>query len=324
MDIISKFKEEFFKLKIAQNGLKVAVALSGGSDSLALTILLQQILTKADNRLIAITIDHQLRAESSQEALKVKSLLSNYNIEHHIIPWLGPKPSGNLQEKARLVRYQLLTDYCQQNNITYLATGHQQNDQAENFIIRAEHGSGVYGLSGITKLTEFNQIQIIRPLLNFSKDELQTFLKKQNIEWIEDPSNQNERFTRVKVRNFLNKHPEWISKLAKVSDNLARAKDAIEYLLEKSMENVTSINSNEALIDLLAFNKLPQEIRFRMISRVLQTISNNPKPARAERIERLLTKLEMGQAFKATTLSDCLITRKKDQILITKECLKTA
>jgi tRNA(Ile)-lysidine synthase len=185
-------------------------------------------------------------------------------------------------------------------------TGHQKNDQAENFIIRADHGSGVYGLSGIASISKINGVKVVRPLLNFTKQELQDFLKAKKIKWIEDPSNQNDLFTRVRVRKFLNQYPDWIEKLANVSKNLSKTKDAIEYMVNKSMSEIVDNSEQGVLIKLEAFNMLPQEIRFRMLSRILQNVSGEAKPARAERIENLINKIEKGLLFKASTLSKCI------------------
>lgn len=319
MNILSKFNSEISQLISLENGSKVVVSVSGGSDSLSLCFLLKKWLSQVNIKLIAVIIDHKLRAESSKEADKVNILLRSYGFESHVIAWEGEKPSSNLQEKARLARYKLLTDYCHKNNISHIFTGHQLNDQAENFIIRADHGSGVYGLSGISKSTEFNGIKIIRPLLNFSKEELQDFLKSKNIEWVEDPSNHNEDFARVRARNFLKKHPEWTPKLVSLSKNLSRARDAIEYMVNKYIADIVTFGLENVVIELRDFNQLPQEIRFRMISKILQFISKKDKPARGERIENLLSKLELGKEFKASTLSGCLIRRKKDTFVITEE-----
>ena len=317
-NIFTRFNDQMSRIVDGES--KIAVAVSGGSDSLALSLLLNQWIKNKGGEIVCITIDHKLRVESSNEAIKVGNILRDLSIKHYIIEWFGKKTKSNLQEKARIARYNLLTDYCHQHNIEYLATGHQRNDQAENFIIRADHGSGVYGLAGIPTIGEFNKIKIIRPLLEFKKEELQALLKEENIEWIEDPSNQNEHFMRVKVRKLLNEYPEWIDKLANISNNLSKAKECIEYMLKKSItELVTFPSQDMVLIELLGFNQLPQEIRFRMISTMLQNIGSKDKPARAERIERLLNKVAAGNLFKASTLGGCLISRKKGQLVITRE-----
>ena len=319
--IYSKFYQSILSdLGNLENGLNIAVAVSGGSDSMALSILFNRLIKEYNGKLHCVTINHQLREESDIEAIKVREILRSYDINHHIIPWIGPKPKSNIQENARLARYKLLTEYCHQHGIKYLATGHQKNDQAENFIIRADHGSGINGLSGIPKVTIMNDITIIRPLLEFNKKELQEFLESQNIEWIEDPSNQNEQFTRVKVRNLLKQYPEWIDKLNVVSKNLPRAKECVDHMLNNSIkELVTYPIQDSAVFEFTKFNELPQEIRFRMLAKLLQDIGGNLKPARAERIEGLMAKIELGMKFKASTLAGCLIRRKKEQIIIKLE-----
>lgn len=311
---------EFQLIESQASGFKVAVAVSGGSDSIALCLLMNNWIKQFNGELYAITIDHGLRKESSIEAQKVNEILGAYNIQHCIIPWIGEKPKANIQEKARIARYSLLTEYCQRNHIKYLATGHQKNDQAENFLIRLERGSGVYGLSGIPKVTEYNGVTIIRPLLKFPKEDLQNFLKLQDCEWIEDLSNQNEHFTRVRMRKVINQHPEMIDNFVTVGENLSRVKVAIEYYVNLNLkELIKYIEPNIISFEFDKFNILPQEIRFRMLEKLLQQISNNAKPARGERIERLLNKLLSGKEFKASTLSDCLISRKKHLIFIELE-----
>lgn len=302
------------------NDINIAVAVSGGSDSLALCFLFNKLVKECGGNFCCVTIDHQLRRESSSEAQKVNEILSYHNIKHYIIPWVGEKPKANIQENARIARYKLLADFCKQHSIGYLATGHQKNDQAENFIIRIEHGSGIYGLSGIPQMTEINGVSVIRPLLKFSKDELQSFLMAEEIKWIEDPSNQNEHFARARIRKVLNQHPEFIDKIATASINLSRAKEVVEYMLQNSLSDLVNYpQSNRATFSFEKFNQLPQEIRFRMLSKLLQEIGGNLKSARGERIENLISKIEAGVAFKASTLGGCLISRKREQIIIMEE-----
>ncbi|MEK6733502.1 MAG: tRNA lysidine(34) synthetase TilS [Pseudomonadota bacterium] len=316
MSIFQRFKDNFSKL---HNTNDVAIAVSGGSDSLALCFLVKECLDEKNLKTIAFIVNHNLREESLKEAQSVKNLLDNCGFEVHIIDWEGIKPTSNIQEAARLARYKLLTDFCHKNNITYLATGHQQNDQAENFIIRAEHGAGVYGLSGIPETSSYNGITLIRPLLNFTKEELQNYLKHKNIKWIEDPSNNNERFARVRARNFLKQFPKWAPRISQISKNLSNTKEAIDFYVNKEIDILVRRHESFSALKLNEFNQLPQEIRFRIIAKILQEVGNNSKPARAERIERLLNKIQDERSFKASTLSGCLIKRKKEDLIFSKE-----
>jgi len=319
-NVLLRFKAEISSLLPSKSNFNIAVAVSGGSDSTALAVLLAKASLARVNKIFCVTVDHGLRDGSLAEAENIGKILKELNINHQIISWIGKKPTSNIQEEARLNRYRLLTEFCHEHNISFLATGHQQNDQAENFLIRAEHGSGLYGLAGIPRVTEFNKVKVIRPLLEFNKKELQQFLKNENIEWTEDPSNQNERFTRIKFRKYLDQQPEWIAKLSSISKNLNKAKECVEYMLEKSIKELVDFSEKGvASINYHDFNQLPQEIRFRMLTKILLIIGSDKKAARGERIERLIGKIELGKDFKASTLGKCLIRRKKDTIVIQPE-----
>lgn len=319
--IYLKFYQSVVSILGAINSnINIAVAVSGGADSLALCFLFDKLVKEHGGNFCCVTIDHQLRRESSSEAQKVNEILNYHNIKHYILPWIGEKPKANIQENARIARYKLLADFCKQHSIGYLATGHQKNDQAENFIIRLEHGSGIYGLSGIPQMTDLNGVTVIRPLLKFSKEELQGFLVSEGIKWIEDPSNQNEHFARVRIRKVLSQYPGFIDKIATASINLSRAKEVVEYMLQNSLNDLVNYpQSNIATFSFDKFNQLPQEIKFRMLAKLLQEIGGNLKPARGERIENLIAKIQAGLAFKASTLAGCLIKRKREQIIITRE-----
>lgn len=313
--------EKFFELNsnYLKNYKKIAVAVSGGSDSMALCFLLHRYFEEHEGELFCLTIDHGLRPESFDEALHVQNFLKSFKINHQIIEWQGPKPTSNIQEEARNARYNLLTEYCRKNNITLLTTGHQQNDQAENFIIRAEHGSGLWGLSGIPITNKFNNIEIFRPLLKFSKQELQDFLQARNIKWVEDPSNENLKFARVRARKLLNKNPLWVEKLSYLTENLAKARESIEYCLSKIIEDIVDFKCDRITISLDQFNELPQELKFRMLIKLLNKLNVNSNMPRGERVEALIEKISKGKNFKASTLSGCLISRKKDNLTIQLE-----
>lgn len=319
MSLVPKFENEISHFFQSEKDVKVAVAVSGGSDSLALTLLCFDYLDKNCGKLVALTIDHGLREESSLEAEIVQKLLKDLQITHHILKWEGEKPKSNIQEEARIARYRLLTDFCNENGIKYLLTAHHEDDQAENFIIRAERGAGIYGLAGISKLTEINKIKIFRPLLNFNKKDLQDYLKERNINWIEDPSNNNLNFARVRARKLLAENPAWTKKLATISNNLAKTKEAIDFYVDKEASKLVRFVEDTAIFSCEEFNKLPQEIRFRMLEKLVQTIGKKNKPSRGERIGNLLEKLSAAESFKASTLGSCLIIKKKHEFIIKPE-----
>lgn len=190
-------KAFFAKHKIKND--VIAVGVSGGADSLALALMLHF----EGKKVVALTVNHNLRKEAQQEAEYVAKVMKKFGVEHHILVWNGKIPDNGIEEFARRIRYGLMLDFCKKNNINYLATAHHQRDQAETFLLRLQRGSGVFGLSGILPVSERNGIKIIRPLLNFSPDDLKAFLREKKVLWVEDPMNKDDNFARVKIRHFL-------------------------------------------------------------------------------------------------------------------------
>jgi tRNA(Ile)-lysidine synthase len=200
---MEEFNQLFEKLGPYEESPKLAVAVSGGSDSLALTLSLHQWVKSKNGSLYALTIDHQLRSQSAEESLVVHNWLKSHNIHHTIIK-AHILSKNNLASEARQERYKLLTEWCQDNNILHLFVAHTLDDQAENFVIRASRGSGLDGLSHIKYISYKNKVRVLRPFLQISKASLQKFLLSQNHHWIEDPTNVDQDYLRVRARNFLN------------------------------------------------------------------------------------------------------------------------
>ena len=154
-------------------GKNIAIAISGGADSLALAVVSNKFKHKYNYKLIAFTVDHQLRKESAKEAKQVKHLMNMLEIDHHTLVWAKEKPSTKIQESARIARYDLLCEACNKYKCDGILLGHHADDQVETFIIRLEANSGLDGLSCMQEktklLTSYGQLNLIRPLLNLKK-----------------------------------------------------------------------------------------------------------------------------------------------------------
>ena len=165
--------EKKIDLSLFETG-KVAIGVSGGADSLALVLVLAELLGK--ERIVALTVDHKLRSESTEEANYVTDLMQNLGIEHHILTWEGEKPTQGIEEAARIARYNLIYDWCRQNEVNTLCVAHHLLDQVETFFIRLHRGSGLTGLCGMSAVGVWKDLRIVRPLLDVHPQELREYL----------------------------------------------------------------------------------------------------------------------------------------------------
>ena len=179
------------------------VAVSGGPDSLALTVLSKIFSIEKKNIVFFVLIDHGIRSNSLKEAKDVKLLLKKFKIKLIIIKNIE-KISKNIQSQARDVRYKLLLNFCHKNKIKFILTGHHRDDQIETFLIRLSRGSGIQGLSSMKKISSLNnKTKLLRPLLDEKKQDL-TVLAKQYFEKIfKDPSNTNKKYLRTQIRGLI-------------------------------------------------------------------------------------------------------------------------
>ena len=283
----------------------IAVAVSGGADSLCLTLLANQWAKKHHIPCIALTFDHKWRAESGKEALQVGQWLAAYGIEHHILTFQGTWPKTRKEERARQARYQALTDWCQQHNIGSLLVAHNKEDQAETLLLRLARGSGVDGLSAMSPISYKHHIRIVRPLLNFSHQQLCATLQQVfHQDWIEDPSNQDIQYERVRLRQAgktlsdLGLIPHFIALSAK---RLQRVRTCLDGLTKAFMTaHGRQHPAGFMRIDKPAFDDLPEEIRLRVLISAIEKVSGTQ--VGMEQAEKLLNNLN-----RRTTLGHCQI-----------------
>ena len=202
-----------------ENHSRIAVAVSGGSDSMALLRLLAQWAKSRIGplQIFALTVDHGLRAESSAEARRVAAWCAALGLHHETLRWEGPKPASGIQAKARTARYTLMTEWCLRNSVSVLLTAHTADDQAETVLMRQRRTQSALSLAGIWPTREWNGIQIVRPLLETPKSNLQRYLNDFGQEWIEDPSNHDRKYERVRIREELREGLASIGAIAALS-----------------------------------------------------------------------------------------------------------
>jgi len=302
---------------------KFAIAVSGGSDSLALSTLAKLYSLENGNDFVSLIIDHKLRKESAEEAKQTYKSLTQKKIKAKILTYQGEKFSSNIQKKARDLRYDLFEKYCAKRKIKFLILAHHQDDLIENFYIRLIRGSGIKGLTSLQNIFEYNKdFYLLRPLLNFNKQELLNVTKKSYSSWIEDPSNKNDKFLRVRIRKMqskLQKEGFDPKRIIKTIENLNTAKDSLEFYIFKSEKKYLKFfKEGYATLKSSIFNNEAQEVIFRVIIKAIHYVSGEYYPPRSDSLKSLMKNLSV-KTFKSSTLGGCLIEKNKNIISFYRE-----
>ena len=316
----SKIYKKFEKNLKLNNDFIVAV--SGGPDSLALSFLAKIYSIRQNLNVKYFHVDHKLRNNSTEEARFARLILKKLPANLEILTWKGKKPKSNIQSIARDKRYELLVKKAKKLKIKNILLGHHKDDLIENFFIRILRGSGLNGMISFDKKTNLQNINLIRPLFKFSKENLEYITKKVFKNYIEDPSNKNEEFKRVKIRNFIkNLELEGLDKdkLNLTIKNLRFANESIKYFVKKNLkENSTISNINEFVILNKNFFLQPEEVVFRSLTAVLKSVGKKYYPARGKKIEKLIYQIKNDNSF-MTTLGNCVIKKVNSSVIVSKE-----
>lgn len=298
---------------------RIAVAVSGGSDSMALVLLAKRWAMAHQVELVALTVDHALRSESAQEAKQVGQWMERHGISHAILTWSQDIPTANLQHEARTMRYQLLAEYCTTHDISCLWLAHHAQDQAETVISRLIRGSGIDGLAAMQPVTYQGKLMLYRPLLSCRPDALRAMLLEQGQDWIQDPSNDNIQFERVRIRNWLDDMPDkdnLIKRLSQTAEHMARARDFIEEEVDHAFAHMVVVKpEGYARLDHTAFNTLHPELALRVMVRIIHTVSGKIYKPRFDALEALYTALH-SPAYTGATLGSCQWSKPKDGYII--------
>ncbi len=286
----------------------VAVAVSGGRDSLALALLARDWAAARGGGIVALIVDHALRTASEQEAAGTHDLLRRLGIEACILRWSGPKPESGMQAAARTERYRLLSGECRRRGILHLLLAHHADDQAETVTMRAARGSGLDGLAGMAALAERPEVRLLRPLLQVPRARLTATLLAQGVPWIDDPSNMDLRFERARLRAG--------APLADVvpGDESGRRAAGERRLAQAAVETLEFDQDGGAVIDRAGFCRLGAGLQARLLSRVVLAIGGRDHAPRRDRAERAARRLAApvlrGKSGKAQdfTLSACRLT----------------
>ncbi len=291
----------------------LAVAVSGGSDSMALCLLADAWARERNGRITALTVDHGLRAESREEALWVEQQLrarATACVRFH----LTLEHKGNLQQQAREARYAAMLDWCRQHHVLHLLIGHHASDQAETHVLHEARGTTADGASAMASCSLRGGVRILRPMLALHKSELENFLRVHHQPWLEDPSNASHRFARNRLRGTLD-----------VAARSAQARDAgkqrhvrDQQLVQDAAHTLCIYAEGYAQIDRARYLALPDSNAAALLSATLRTLAG--KTTRPRHHETLGAHAVIREgALTRITRMHCVIHVKADTVLIVRE-----
>ena len=308
-------------LKKYKNNNTFVVAVSGGSDSLALVSIIKNLMQENKYKFFFAIVDHNLRKNSGAEALSVKRLLSKYDINLTILK-NKKKIDKNIQKNAREIRYNLLEKFCKKKKAKSLIVAHHQDDQVETFLIRLSRGSGVEGLSSMNEITTLKQgTSLIRPLLDFKKNELISITKHTFNKFFKDPSNKNRKFLRTNIRELkknLEKKGINFEKIVRSIKNIASTKEAINFYVERSIKKYITFKGKLTILNLEKFRQEPKEIKFKIVNKIIKKTTNSYYPPRSKKVLNLIDGFQRNR-IKKLTLGGCIFERKNRFLFVSKE-----
>jgi tRNA(Ile)-lysidine synthase len=266
----------------------LAVAVSGGRDSLALAVLAYDWVRARSGQLTALIVDHGLRQESAGEAEATRRQLGELGIQSEILRWQGAKSLTGLQEAARTARYRLLLEACRSHDILHLLVAHHAEDQRETVAMRAARDSGADGLAGMAALVELREARLLRPLLGVPRDRLTATLEMRGLTWVDDPSNLDPRFERARLRA---KAPAAVSGWRQAGVERSRCEAALAWA---AVELVEAEPNGRIAFDQVRFCGLERDLQHRLVSRLVQALGGAHYPPRRHRLKAAALRLSRG------------------------------
>jgi tRNA(Ile)-lysidine synthase len=311
-----------------ENSRGLILAVSGGPDSTALLVLAARWAKRLNGgpKLVAVTIDHGLRAEAAGEAAAVKRLARRLGVAHRTLRWRGGKPKTGLQEAARAARYRLLAQAAASAGYVHILTAHTLDDQAETVLFRLARGSGLMGLAAMAQVSPLpigadEMGFLLRPLLHVPKLRLVATLRAAGISYSEDPSNLDPRFTRARLRALMpHLAREGLSApgLSRFAARMRRADATIEFAVAAARAALAPEPWPErgpVRFDTARFASLPAEVALRLLGRAIAR-TGSEGPVELAKLEALYAAMRQTASMLRRTLAGALITVHGDWIVI--------
>lgn len=298
--------------------VRLGVAVSGGSDSMAMLHLLARAAPKG-TIVHAVSVDHGLRPEAAAEAHLVAGACRKIGISHETLRWRHGTVAGNLQAAARRARYGLIAEWARSRGVSHVAIGHTADDQAETFLMELAREAGLDGLSAMAPVWQAEGTCWCRPFLRATRVELRGFLERHGIGWIDDPSNENDRYARVRARKALKSlAPLGITaeRLRRTASNLSAARQVVEQAAGDAARQIGREIAGEVILDRPGFLTLAPETGRRLVIGALQWVSGTEYPPRSASVARIIEAIAERRQM---TLAGCRIRVGEGEIRILRE-----
>ena len=318
---LSKIYLDFTKKILKLKARKFLVAVSGGSDSLALAAMCRAMHSNYKQiKFFYIHINHGIRKKSLSESKKVKKILKKQNILLSVIN-NNKKIINNIQHNARKVRYSLLNRECKKKKIKFILTGHHEDDQIETFLIRLSRGSGVQGLSAMSAMSySNNEIKIFRPFLSESKKNLIFVSKKIFGTYIKDPSNNDKKFLRSNVRKLLpilSRHGIGSDQILRSINNLKSSSKTLNTYFKEILKKIVKQKGKKIYIKKNELFSLNEELQLRVLGFAIRSLNKSDYPPRSKKVFIALDYLNSSKETKHQ-LGGCLLISRDKYIYVQK------
>ncbi len=312
-NILSKNLAEL--IKYSTNVDRIALAVSGGVDSVAMLVLMSDWARAKNIELVVITVDHNVRLESKAECLYVKELSNRLGYVCHILEW-NPNWLKNFQDQARNARYKLMTDLCTDLKIETLISAHHFDDAIEHFSHKQYILSTLLVLR-TNNVRYINSIRIVKPLFNIKKEKLIKYLKSEGVLWFEDSSNKSEKYTRNRIRKYISEQGKDFKNniILQMNAKNVEAKKLQLELIRAIGECISINNYGVAKINLIIFRNFTDQTKINLINYILTIIGGHTRMPRTESTKLILDLLSQDRNF-TKTLHNCALIRYENVLTI--------
>ena len=320
-----EIKQNEFELILLSNFVfedapHIGLSISGGSDSMALFLLMKKCIKKLKGKISVFHFNHNLRSESGKEAEILQNIVTSFGIDFYNIEWQHDGVTSRVMETSRDERYKRIIEHCVKMKIIHLMTAHNYEDNVETYLMRKKRRFSTLGLSSIPKIKILDNVQILRPLLSFRKKRLIATCKSEKIKYFIDPSNFSQKYERARVRNYLK--IKAIKELKKIEEDFEKQKKKnllIEKMVSKFFTQKLKFYKYGVFeLKIQDLEEHPNELKIEILKKILVTCASKGSIPKRASLLTLLNKIKKD-TFVIHTLNSCIIKVSNNKMKIYRE-----